>query len=909
MSPLVSRTPRVPRAWLAFVAAVTLGVAALVVPTRAIADPLESCTPTQGAVVAVDFGPWGGPLLRGCDATPTTGLDLLHEAGFTTAGTAHDGPGFICRIGSPAFESGAERPTPADEACQLTPPATAYWSYWIAPAGQDHWTYSPLGAMSQRPGPGEVEAWVFGGTDIGGTTGAPNFTPASVRASGPTPSSTPTPSPTTTAGPTDPARPTEAQVKAVGSYLVEQLTDGDHVDYGWVDYSRTIAVATALAATGGQDEARTKIVDYLRTHVDAAIFPDGESAAPHTGNVANLALLTTSTGGDPRAFGGRDLITTLTDRVCAATDADAGCAAAGDFAGAPGPMAQASALLALKRAGVTPPAATVTRLTEQQCATGAFGDRWLSPGDGCDPDLAATTLAVLALHTLGGQDAALGSAKAFLTGAQDTDGGYQPYTGAGFTDTYFTGYAAQALAVLGVTDRAATATGFLVGRIVTGGGLSRDPSNPDAELDATAAAALALAGKNLATLGQSPPQAGPRPDLVKGVSYLVAPSNLIDGRYYESFPGFPEFGLSIDGAYALAATGGDDAKLRAIVEFLRGGGAVGDSGFTVDTWLGVGTDSAVGGAIGKMALLAQVTGYDPRSFGGHDLIAALKDVTCAKVDTQAGCAGAGNYAYATSVFGQSLGIIAQLRAGQGEAAAAPIAFLKGLQRADGSFPSLIPAGDADRDVDSTAMAAMALALLTDDPTAVPAVDKALVWIAAAQKEHGGFPGAAGDSTNSTALAVQGLTLRGDTYARQVDKALSFLAGQQNDDGGFTVAAGGQPGSDVRASTQVVGGATGISFATLTRDVHELPGPDPSGTPTPSATPTPTPTASQSSTPSATPAATGPSAGTGGHSSGNLPRTGLSIITITLLAFVLVVAGVLLRISARRRAVAGAGGGS
>lgn len=901
MSPLVSRTSRISAPWLAFVAAVTLGALALVVPTRAaIADPLESCTPTQGAIVAVDFGAWGGPLLRGCDATPTTGLDLLHEAGFTTTGTGHDGPGFICRIGSPDFESGAERPTPADEACQLTPPATAYWSYWIAPAGQDHWTYSPLGAMSQRPGPGEVEAWVFGGTDIGGTTGAPSFTPASVRASGPTPTPTATPTATPTGTPA-PARPTDAQVKAVASYLVGQLADGDHVDNGFVDYYRTIAVATALAGTGGQDQTLTKVIDYLRAHADAAIFPNGDTAAPHLANVANLALLLTITGGNPRAFGDTDLVATLTDRVCAATDFDAGCAAAGDFAGSSDPLTHATALLALKRAGVTPPTATVTRLTEQQCATGAFAGLWRTPTDACDPDLAATTLAVLALHTLGAHDTALSSAKAFLAAAQEPDGGYQPWPGAGFSDTYPTGHAAQALAVLGLTDRAAAATGLLVGRIVPGGGLNPDPSNPDADLAATAAAALALAGKNLATLGAAPPPAGPRPDLVKGVSYLVAPTNLIDGRYYESFPGFPDFGLSIDGAYALAATGGDDAKLRAIVEFLHGGGAVGDSGFTVDMWLGIGTDYAAGGAIGKVALLAQVTGYDPRSFGGHDLIAALGDVTCAKLDEQTGCAGAGNYRYATSVFGQSLGILAQLRAGQGEAAAKPIAFLKGLQRTDGSFPSLIPAGDADRDVDSTAMAAMALAPLTDDPAAVTAVDKALTWIASAQKEHGGFPGAAGDSTNSTALAIQGLTLRGSTYAGQISKALAFLAGQQNDDGGFTVAAGGQAGSDVRASTQVVGGATGISFATLTRDVHELPGPDPSGTPTP------TPTASHSSSASAAPSVTPTSAGAGGHSSGNLPRTGWSIVTITLLALVLVVAGILLRVSARRRADTSTGG--
>ncbi|MGW0218285.1 prenyltransferase/squalene oxidase repeat-containing protein [Micromonospora chokoriensis] len=888
---------------MALVAAVMLGALTLVVPTRAaIADPLESCTPTQGAIVAVDFSAWGGPLVRGCDATPTTGLDLLHEAGFTTTGTDHDGPGFICRIGSPAFDAGAEHPTPADEACQLTPPASAYWSYWIAPAGQDHWTYSPLGAMSQRPGPGEVEAWVFGGTDIGGTTGAPSFTPASVRASGPTPTATATPTATPTSTPA-PTRPTEAQVKAVASYLVGQLTDGDHVDIGFVDHYRTIAVATALAGTGGQDQTLTRIVDYLRAHVDAAIFPNGDTAASHIANVANLALLLTSTGGDPRAFGDRDLIATLTDRVCAAADVDAGCAAAGDFAGSSDPLTHATALLALKRAGVTPPTATVTRLTEQQCATGAFAGGWRSPTDACDPDLAATTMAVLALHTLGGHDPALSTAKAFLAAAQEPDGGYQPWTGAGFSETYPTGYAAQALAVLGLADRAAAATGLLVNRIVPGGGLSPDPSNPDADLPATAAAALALAGKNLATLGEAPPPTGPRPDLGKGVSYLVAPTNLIDGRYYESFPGFPDFGLSIDGAYALAATGGDDTRLRAIVEFLRGGGVVGDNEFTVDMWLGVGTDYAVGGAIGKMALLAQVTGYDPRSFGGHDLIAALAEVTCTKVDAQTGCAGAGNYRNATSVFGQSLGIMAQLRAGQGEAATKPVEFLRGLQRTDGSFPSLIPAEDADKDVDSTAMAAMALAPLADDPTARVAVDKALAWIASTQKAHGGFPGAAGDSTNSTALAIQGLTLRGTTYATQLDKALSFLAGRQNDDGGFRVAAEGEPESNVRASTQVVGGATGISFATLSRDVHELPGTDPSSTPTP----TSSPTASHSSSPSAAPSVTPPPAGTGGHSSGNLPRTGWSIVTITLLALVLVVAGILLRVSARRRAVTSTGG--
>ncbi|MYR55187.1 peptidase, partial [Streptomyces sp. SID625] len=83
---------------------------------------------------------------------------------------------------------------------------------------------------------------------------------------------------------------------------------------------------------------------------------------------------------------------------------------------------------------------------------------------------------------------------------------------------------------------------------------------------------------------------------------------------------------------------------------------------------------------------------------------------------------------------------------------------------------------------------------------------------------GGFPGASGDSVNSTGLAVQGLSLDKETYAPQITRALAFLAAQQNADGGFNVAKEGQRGSDVRASAQAVSGATGISFGTLKADL-------------------------------------------------------------------------------------------
>lgn len=134
----------------------------------AAADPVSSCTPTSGVVVAVDFGHWGGAVQRGCDASPTTGLAALQHAGFTVAGTTRYGMAFVCRIDG--------LPTPAQDPCVSTPPPTAYWSYWHAGPGQDGWSYTSQGASSYHPPPGSVDAWSFGGGE------RPSFTPAQVRA-------------------------------------------------------------------------------------------------------------------------------------------------------------------------------------------------------------------------------------------------------------------------------------------------------------------------------------------------------------------------------------------------------------------------------------------------------------------------------------------------------------------------------------------------------------------------------------------------------------------------------------------------------------------------------------------------------------------------------------------------------
>ena len=170
-----------------------VGVAALVfaagavvtgaAPAAAAALPVSHCTARSGVIVAVDFGHWGGPLLRSCGSTPSTGYALLNQGGWQTTGTEHDGPSFVCRIGYAGYRHGTQYPTAGQQSCVLTPPANAYWAFWQAGPGQDHWSYSQAGAMGTRPAPGSVELWSFGGTNLGGTAGSavPPVSPDRIR--------------------------------------------------------------------------------------------------------------------------------------------------------------------------------------------------------------------------------------------------------------------------------------------------------------------------------------------------------------------------------------------------------------------------------------------------------------------------------------------------------------------------------------------------------------------------------------------------------------------------------------------------------------------------------------------------------------------------------------------------------
>jgi hypothetical protein len=173
--------------------------------TSAVADPISSCSTTTGVIVAVDFSHWEGNVERGCDATLTNGWQALVEAGFAPTYVSEYAPGaFVCQITDPA----TAKAEPADTQCATTPPASAYWSFWYANAGQNAWTYSQQGALSFEPRPGSVDAWTFGGTNLAGTDGQPQFSPSAVRATTPGPTQPPsTTSTTTTPAPVPPIPP------------------------------------------------------------------------------------------------------------------------------------------------------------------------------------------------------------------------------------------------------------------------------------------------------------------------------------------------------------------------------------------------------------------------------------------------------------------------------------------------------------------------------------------------------------------------------------------------------------------------------------------------------------------------------------------------------------------------------
>lgn len=876
------------------------------------------CTTGSGALVAVDFSHWAGPAVRGCDPNPSTGTNMLKTADFTTAGTQHNGPQFICRIGSPAFAKGAQYPTQSEQKCVTTPPASAYWSFWTALKGKNTWTYSTVGAYSDQPKAGEVEAWTFGGTDGAGTKGKPAFTPDQVRAG--------LPANTTqfrTAGRSRTAIAATARpdVDTAAGYLVNQLVDGNHYEPfgpGFADVGLTIDGGLALAATGTDDATLGAITDYVQAHVSDFTFLGENSEYADGGSIGKVALLAEVTGRDPRAFGGFNLIHEIDSRVCAGVDVAKGCAGAGNYENASSVFKQSLGLIAQLRASDlanAKPAATY--LESIQRSSGGFPST--IPPTGNDSDTDSTGMAAMALALVPGATARddLARALAWLASQQNSSGGFPGASGVSVNSA---AVVIQALRLDAQTYAAqiTKAESFLASEQNTDGGFNVAVGSESYGSDVRASA-QALGGAIGTPFGSLLDDLQAKATRTDGANYLV--SQLVDGDHYAStYDGvtYPDQGGTADALFALLSTGGHADTVAAINKYLT---------VQVDDYAD--PTGAFGGpfsgSLAKLALVAESTGGDPHSYGGVDLLKLLKSKVCtaAIVGDNSPCTAKGDVYDAFSTVSQTLAVLALQASpvsGDHLTTDSPIVVrLHQLQCADGGFSStlLAPGAKCTSDVDTTGYAIQALAAVQGTDTWLGAAQS---YLEKSQRPSGLFPGAAGDNSNSTALAAQALqslvgALTSPTADPPEPKTITPIAAWQSaltglrtlavTGGGFGITS--NTAADLRSSTQAVAAAAQVSLLQLSgATVLSLPRVGTASTPAGGGSSAPTTgTSSPPRTPNGsgtTVAGSSPNGGAvnGGTANGGTANTGVNTSAQLAWALALMLLGFALAYAGRRR---------
>ncbi|GAA1346432.1 hypothetical protein [Saccharothrix algeriensis] len=287
-----------------------------------------------------------------------------------------------------------------------------------------------------------------------------------------------------------------------------------------------------------------------------------------------------------------------------------------------------------------------------------------------------------------------------------------------------------------------------------------------------------------------------------------------EGTYENPLGGeLPDHGLMIDALFAMHAS--DDAALAApIVDHLDGGGHASDY-FTWDGLVpGQGYDAIiVGGAAAKVLVAAEVSGRDPRSFDGYDMVA----------ETEAAIRRSGpdkgrvsdyskNPDFAdfvsnnANVFGQALAVIGLAAVGRNDPLA--IDTLLTQQCSEGFFriffeyiptdevgEHVTPTGhkvstcdegkafdksSPDGDTTGLALSAMTAAREAGAGGLDEPISRAVGWLRAAQDPTGGWGGGVGTegpNTNSTGLVVQALAAAGGAGA-EVGRGVAFLRSAQ-----------------------------------------------------------------------------------------------------------------------------------
>lgn len=138
------------------------------------------CVGDAGVTVVVDFQELGGGTVTRCAqvSAGASGVSVLQAAGFSVTGTTRWGLGFVCRLqGRPSADEVLGVGDGYREACQDTPPGSAFWSYWLADNG-GRWAFSQVGAGAHSAKPGSFEGWSFSLNKTPSTNPAPRVAPS-----------------------------------------------------------------------------------------------------------------------------------------------------------------------------------------------------------------------------------------------------------------------------------------------------------------------------------------------------------------------------------------------------------------------------------------------------------------------------------------------------------------------------------------------------------------------------------------------------------------------------------------------------------------------------------------------------------------------------------------------------------
>jgi hypothetical protein len=344
-------------------------------------------------------------------------------------------------------------------------------------------------------------------------------------------------------------------------------------------------------------------------------------------------------------------------------------------------------------------------------------------------------------------------------------------------------------------------------------------------------AIIAALAATLAALSSTAAAATPAPRTTTAPAAAAAGWLAQQFTDHLDFPGSAYFdgGATADAVFALAAAGSGRTKIDAAMQYFAA--HVDDYTNLQDT---DGKPGPYDGSVAKTAVAAFVARLDPRSFGGHDLIAALHTDECTKVSapknaqdyTTPTCPAVGAARNIYSSVSESFAILAEGRAASAYGASlgpdsAARAYFLSLQCPDGGFTVGTTGGSGcASDVDATAYAVMALQTLGS--SAAGKLAAAVHWLTTEQHSGGYWVSQGGPNVDSTGLAAAAL----NGVGHDTPTARAWLAAQQVTTGP-TVGAGASRGAlayegSYNASTAVkatsdgiLGLATNGSLAVLT----------------------------------------------------------------------------------------------